>query len=150
MPTIHCPECTGTTACGKSHVYVIELDAAAAGHGPFRDDDPAGTPPRGYLYVGMTRHKPECRFQQHRRFATGEDDFECRCFGDGEPVRRTFRDHDGHRRTGGNRLAGEFGRWLRARLHRRHNPIADPDEALQREAELADELRAQGYRVHQA
>ena len=52
-------------------------------------------------------------------------------------------------RTRGNRWAGTFARRLRTQLFWAHNPIATQAEALQREAALAAELRALGYRVHQ-
>jgi len=173
MPDHHCRECTDAAACGKYHVYVIELEDGARDRKPYRDQDVAGQPKDNgkCLYVGMTAHRASCRLGQHRAWAEDLRTFPCGCFTDAV-VQRPFRGErsaasesrptaaaDGAQpavaealrgRTRGNRVVGTFANKLKPQYAWRHNPIASQDEALGREAELADELRALGFRVHQA
>lgn len=173
-PDDHCRHCTDQAACGGHHVYVIELEDAARMHRPWRDRD-VDHPARDLgvcLYVGMTAHRVGCRLEQHRAWADDLDGFWCGCFMGGQAVWRPFLGRAARGgaapagaeaaeaaeaaatgapagRTRGNRWAGTFARRLRPQFFWRHNPLASQEEALAREAALAEELRGDGYRVHQ-
>ena len=48
------------------HVYVVLLDAKAAGLTKLRRANPKRDPAKACLYVGMTGLTPEARFQNHK------------------------------------------------------------------------------------
>lgn len=47
-------------------VYVVELDPEVLGFRRFREANPDCDSPRLCLYVGMTAHSPDVRFDQHK------------------------------------------------------------------------------------
>lgn len=84
-------------------------------------DDEAGPrirPDRPVVYVGQSAVPPEQRFEQHLR---------------------------GYRSS---RKVQRFGRRLRPRLYRAHNPLPTREAAEAMERELARRLRNRGYVVH--
>ncbi len=84
-------------------------------------DDEAGPrirPDRPVVYVGQSAVPPEQRFEQHLQ---------------------------GYRSS---RKVQRFGRRLRPRLYRAHNPLPTREAAEAMERELARRLRKRGYVVH--
>ena len=145
LPSRHCTQCTKAACCNEYHVYVIELHDDARLSSAMKGQNLEHEGERGVLYVGMTGHRPECRFEQHRTYAKKAKSFMCDCFGLEEE--RPFRGHGG--RTKGSKVAGKHARYLRPKLFRKYNPIPTSDEAKAKEAELAEALRAKGYWVYQ-
>jgi len=47
-------------------IYVIELDPAVLGKNKFLEKNPDFKPGKPCVYVGMTSHSPEKRFEQHK------------------------------------------------------------------------------------
>ena len=47
-------------------VYVVELDSKVFAFHKFREANPGCTRPKACLYVGMTAHTPDERFDQHK------------------------------------------------------------------------------------
>ena len=102
------------------------------------------------LYVGATAHRPDCRFQQHLLWAADEDSFPCSCWGDSRAIFFRGRGPNGEGRTRGNKaLAGKYGKYLRARLFKKYNPLPSKEEALEFEEQLAIDLRQDGYAAYQ-
>ena len=149
MGTTCCPDCAGGKACGKYHVYVIELSEEAAGRRGMPPVDRINHPGRQFYYVGMTAHEPKCRLRQHQLWVEGAVEFPCSCFGDEGEVMRKF-GRDGQPGTRGNRLAGEFGIELVWRLVRELNPLSSQQAGFAEEQRLATILRSKGHGVHQA
>ncbi len=149
MPTSNCPECAAETRCGKYHVYVIQLKPAAAKVPRFKKANPGLDSARPCFYVGSTRHKPQCRLNQHKRFFAGHDSFECPC-GKGKAARTRFFFNRGPRgRTRGNRFAGEFGMFLKSDIVADLNPLPTRALAEKLEQQLGEELRELGHGVWQ-
>ena len=115
-----CPDCKKRSACGKAHVYVIELPAAAA-----KDQKLKGQRGGNPLYVGFTHHKVSCVLKEHRAAHDRCKTFECRCFG------KTV-----ERKVKGRSLTGKYGvKKLRPDLMAELNPVEDgphAEEALAR------------------
>ena len=153
--TTYCPECTETRSCGNYHVYVIELKKSVLEREPsFPFEGDLARRKRVY-YVGMTKHRPYCRYTQHVGKRTkSRKNFDCTCFTE-ETVRRK------------KKKAGEFVNkyskrsGLRQKLFAHLNPTVRTDvpkrkgiaielEELAKDAErqLAETLRADGHAVH--
>lgn len=74
-------------------MYVVELDPAVFEFHRFREANPGCARPKACLYVGMTAHPPDVRFDQHK---SG--------YKSGKYVKR-------------------YGRRLRPELYQHHNPL---------------------------
>jgi hypothetical protein len=74
-------------------------------------------PSKPCVYVGQSARTPDERFQQHR---------------------------SGYRAAAKPR---KYGKYLRRRLFAKYNPLPSREAAEQMEAQLAEQLREQGYRV---
>jgi len=151
-----CSECTETRACGNYHVYVIELKKNVLKlepSFPFKGELARG---KRVYYVGMTKHRPYCRYTQHVGKRTkSRKNFVCSCFTD-EPVLR--------RRKKAGEYVNEYkkkGLALRPKLYSHLNPTVRTDvpnrkgiakelEVLagEEEGELAESLRTDGHAVH--
>ena len=86
--TKDCSECTETRSCDNYHVYVIELKKKVLKLEPsFPFEGELARGKRVY-YVGMTKHRPFCRYTQHvGKRSKSRKNFVCSCFTD-EPVLR--------------------------------------------------------------
>jgi len=149
LPTSNCPLCSADCRCGKYHVYVIQLKGPVAKVPRFKKANPAMDGMRPCFYVGSTRHKPQCRLNQHKRFFAGQDSFECPCGKGKKPRTRFFLNRGPRGRTRGNRFAGEFGLFLKSEIVADLNPLQTRAEAEALEAQLAEELRDLGHGVWQ-
>ena len=153
-----CPECTETRACGNYHVYVIELKKNVLkleSSFPFEGELARG---KRVYYVGMTKHRPYCRYTQHVGKRTkSRKNFDCTCFTE-ETVRRLKKKGGRYVREKRYRKKG-LG--LRPKLYSHLNPTVRTDvprrkniaielENLAKDAEreLAESLRADGHAVH--
>jgi hypothetical protein len=149
LPTSNCPDCTAEARCGKYHVYVIQLKASVASIPRFKKVNPGMDPARPCFYVGSTKHKPQCRLNQHKRFFADHNSFDCPC-GKGKKNRTRFFLNRGPRgRTRGNRFAGEFGLFLKSEIVADLNPLSSRAKAEGLEHQLAVELRELGHGVWQ-
>ena len=99
------------------NVYVIQLDEQITQHASFCDANPNRDPEKPCVYVGQSVHSPEKRFQQHC------DDYRS------------------------SRHAHRYGQQLMPDIYQNWNPIPTREEALERESQLAEELRSMGYGV---
>ena len=142
-----CSECTTETACGKSHIYVVELDSTVVTSSKFMKQNPNYVEGKECFYVGATGHSVRCRFNQHQRFGTDETSFECSCFE--QTTTRYFRGRHEKGKTRGNTFVGQHGRYLRGKMFKKENPFDSKQEAEAREATLAQELRAKGFGIWQ-
>ena len=150
-----CPECTETRSCGNYHVYVIELKKKVLklkSSFPFEGELARG---KRVYYVGMTKHRPYCRYTQHvGKRSKSRKNFVCSCFTD-EPVLRR------RKKPGKYVEYKKKGLALRRKLYSHLNPTVRTDvpnrkgiakelEVLAEEAErkLAEFLRADGHAVH--
>ena len=151
-----CPECTETRSCDNYHVYVIELKKKVLkleSSFPFEGELASG---KLVYYVGMTKHRPFCRYTQHvGKRSKSRKNFVCSCFSD-EPVLR--------RRKKSGKYVNEYkkkGLALRRKLYSHLNPTVRTDvpnrkgiakklEVLagKKERKLAESLRADGHAVH--
>ena len=151
-----CPECTETRSCDNYHVYVIELKKKVLkleSSFPFEGELARG---KRVYYVGMTKHRPFCRYTQHvGKRSKSRKNFVCTCFTD-EPVLR-------RRKKAGN-YVNEYkkkGLALRPKLYSHLNPTVRTDvvnrkgiakelEVLagEEEEKLAKSLRGDGHAVH--
>ena len=151
-----CPECTETRSCDNYHVYVIELKKKVLkleSSFPFEGELARG---KRVYYVGMTKHRPFCRYTQHvGKRSKSRKNFVCSCFTD-EPVLR--------RRKKAGKYVNEYkkkGLALRPKLYSHLNPTVRTDvvnrkgiakelEVLagEEEEKLAKSLRADGHAVH--
>lgn len=151
---IHCQKCSKTgKACQKYHLYVIELKSSVwkkeknfRKKNPHLKDDYNGK----CYYVGLTKHRPECRYKQHvapsARRNNPKCGFMCNCFKN-ETVKRYF-----NKRRSAN-FVGDYHEkgGLRPKLYAKGNPITGSvKEAKKAEAVLAQSLREQGFAVHSA
>jgi len=150
LPTSNCPLCTAESRCGKYHVYVIQLKNCVTQVPRFKKSNPQMESVRPCFYVGSTRHKPQCRLNQHKRFFAGHDSFECPCGKGKKPQTRYFLNRGPRGKTRGNRFAGEFGLFLKSEVVLDLNPLPSRKLAEELEHQLADELRALGHGVWQA
>lgn len=75
------------------NIYVIELDPSVLEVKKFREANPLYIPGKPCVYVGMTGHNPEKRFQQHKA---------------------------GYK---ANRFARDYGLYLKPRQYHTHNPM---------------------------
>ena len=89
MATEYCRECEGDRSCNNYHVYLIELDRSVIEKKP--DFPFQGKLPddKKVFYVGITKHKPECRYIQHTAKRPENKHYLCNCFTD-TPVSRKF------------------------------------------------------------
>ena len=154
--TEDCSECTETRSCDNYHVYVIELKKKVLKLEPsFPFEGELARGKRVY-YVGMTKHRPYCRYTQHVGKRTkSRKNFDCTCFTD-EVVRRQ------KKRPG--KFVNKYnkkGMSLRPKLYSHLNPTVRTDvpkrkgiakelevRAKEAEEELAENLRADGHAVH--
>ena len=150
-----CPECTETRSCDNYHVYVIELKKKALKLEPsFPFEGELASGKRVY-YVGMTKHRPYCRYTQHvGKRSKSRKNFVCSCFTD-EPVLRR------RKKPGKYVEYKKKGLALRPKLYSHLNPTVRTDvpkrkgiakelevRAKEAEEELAEDLRADGHAVH--
>ncbi len=149
MTTSNCPQCTPESRCGNYHVYVIQLKAAVVGVPRFKKANLGMTTQRPCFYVGSTKHKPQCRLNQHKRFFAGHDSFECPCGSGKKPRTRFFLNRGPRGKTRGNRFAGEFGLFLKSEIVADLNPLPTRAKAEALEKQLAEELRDLGHGVWQ-
>ena len=136
----HCTRCRKGRPCGKSHLYVIELDEEIwEQRKKFRDVNRHFEPGTGklMLYVGMTAHAPRCRQSQHQ---TSRPTWRCYC---------GLRDLENEReiRHQTSRMIRDFtSGHLKASLFKGRNPV-EPEDAEIEEAKLARHLRECGHAV---
>lgn len=63
----HCPNCGKKKSCGNHHVYAIELKKDVLDDPTFCPTRPNNAGPLSRcFYVGETKHRVDCRFNQHR------------------------------------------------------------------------------------
>ncbi len=106
------------TVADSYRVYVIELDEAVWAKTKMKRRNPAPDLTKPCLYVGHSGLSPKRRFAQHKKGGLGTST-------------------DVH----------QHGRYLRKSLYK-HAPVTHTrTEAEQVEADWANELRSQGYRV---
>jgi hypothetical protein len=146
----YCPCCGEKKACGRHHVYAIELKRDVLQSKQFRElagveEDFDGR----CFYVGQTKHQVLCRYTQHkanpfrRRLPGGG--FYCGCK-TGIKDKVLF-----NRFNRGNKFVRNFAYpvGLREEYFRHLNPIYGGSEAAKAaEEKLALELRAKGFAVH--
>ena len=148
-----CIGCNRRQKFSHYHVYVIELDKKilAEKKRVVRRKNPHLVRERNCdcYYVGSTRHRCECRFNQHIRYSRGDYGYLCSGCYDGEKKPRYFR-KEGRKGTIGSRNAGRYGIRLRPDLYSHLNPIKGKETALRIEKELAQVLRKKGAMVIQA
>ena len=106
------------------NVYVVELHKRVwSERKKFRDANPHYKGIMGCLYVGMTSHSPQERFDKHKA---------------------------GYRNKKGYKISSSFvenyGLYLRSTLFSHFNPLTREDAALL-EKNLAESLRKRGYAV---
>ncbi len=106
------------------NVYVVELSKAVwTKSKKFRDANPHYKGIIGCLYVGMTSHSPQERFEKHK---------------------------SGYRTKKGIKISSyfveKFGLYLRPTLYKNLNPLTK-DKATYIEGALAKRLKRQGYAV---
>ena len=150
-----CPECTETRSCDNYHVYVIELKKKALKLEPsFPFEGELASGKRVY-YVGMTKHRPYCRYTQHvGKRSKSRKNFVCSCFTD-EPVLRR------REKPGKYVEYKKKGLALRPKLYSHLNPTVRTDVpnrkgiakkleilAGEEEGKLAESLRTDGHAVH--
>jgi len=144
----HCKKCGDKKSCGLHHVYVIELknevlskDKKFAPHFLDRSD----TTVKCY-YVGETKHRPECRYNQHVAKRTRpRKHFKCFCT-TAKPELKPFTIYNK-----GNKATNKFHEkgGLRPELFAHLNPIkGGKTAAVEAEKSLALSLRADGHAVH--
>jgi len=106
------------------HVYVVELSKDVwRENRKFRDANPQYNGVLECLYVGMTSHTPQERFQKHKT---------------------------GYRTKKGVKISSyyveKYGKFLRPSLYSKYNPLSKAD-AVDIEQALALALRRKGYAV---
>lgn len=106
------------------NVYVVELHKSVwSERKKFRDANPHYKGTLGCLYVGMTSHSPQERFDKHK---------------------------SGYRNKKGYKISSPFvekyGLYLRSTLYTHFNPLTREDATLL-ERNLAESLRKRGYAV---
>ena len=89
MSSDYCRDCDGKMSCNNYHVYVIELDRAVLEEKP--DFPYEGNLPndKKIFYVGITKHRPECRYLQHTAERPENNEYLCNCFSE-SPTSRKF------------------------------------------------------------
>jgi len=106
------------------HVYVVELSKRVwSENRKFRDANPQYNGVLECLYVGMTSHTPEERYQKHK---TG------------------YRNKKGHKIS--SNIVEKYGLYLRPSLYNDYNPLTKA-EAIKMEEWLALQLRKKRYAV---
>jgi len=154
--TKYCRECTGVRACGKYHVYVIHLEKDVRENFTFERENPQlrSVDNAHCFYVGMTRHKPECRFIQHidhyphrieyaKNLDAESGTMECSCRG--KKRNKIFKPAKGSKFVWGNKIAGRYGMELVPKIFYKYNPLKSKFEAIQKEKDLANDLREEGH-----
>jgi len=106
------------------NVYVVELRKSVwTERKKFRDANPHYKGIQGCLYVGMTSHSPQERFDKHK---------------------------SGYRNKKGYKISSpyveKYGLYLRSSLYSHFNPLTRED-ATRLERNLAESLRKRGYAV---
>ncbi len=151
--SVSCVRCDRRVRFNHYHVYVIELDRRILTEKKrvVRRQNPGldASQDCDCYYVGSTRHRCECRFEQHIRFASGCTSYLCIGCYDGEKKTRYFR-KEGTKGTKGSKIAGKYGICLRPEQYSNLNPIADKKTSLKVEEELAQFLRTNGAMVIQS
>ncbi len=146
MQNLYCVRCSLHKACGKYHIYVIELDPDIRKNKKFMQKNLRYHSGKACLYIGSTSHTPECRFSQHILHIDKENNqYPCLCTG--KKVFRTFVRSGG--KTRGGYFPGLFGMRLRPDLFFSFNPISTKKKAMKTEETYAKYLRSQGYAVWQ-
>lgn len=140
----YCPKCSAR-ACGKYHVYVVELDPQVLRERRFWRENRGAMRDPECFYVGSTKHSCGCRLGQHVCFAEGEDTYACHCSG----RKRDRKFYHAGGRTRGNKYAGKYGRALRPDLFIHLNPMRSRAQALKAEKGVAEFLKSTGAAVWQ-
>ena len=150
-----CTVCNGKRSCDNWHVYAIELrHTVLENEASFPFEGPLGSGCKVF-YVGITRHTPVCRYNQHvaKRKRT-RTNYTCPCFTDEpelRPLKRPGKFVNRYRMKGG----------LAPYYFEHHNPIVRTEgetragmlvelkaQAQLLETELAEALREEGHAVH--
>ena len=106
------------------NVYVVELRKTVwSERKKFRDANPQYKGIKGCLYVGMTSHSPQERFDKHKS---------------------GYRNKKGHKIS--SPYVEKYGLYLRSSLFSHFNPLTRED-AIRLERNLAESLRKRGYAV---
>ena len=136
MPTEHCKLCEPGTPCGNSHVYVLELDAEAAG-----DLEQF----KGYLYVGSTGKSVGQRFDDNYRRKGGDRVWR------GEVDRFGEDGNWKYNSPNSKRIRRHYFRHRPDLYYLDWNPIEVPANdlgiAVRREIKLVKKLKNQGWKV---
>jgi len=99
------------------YVYVIGLDTSVLENKRFLKKNPQYIDGKPCVYVGQSAHTPDVRFAQHIR---------------------------GHKSSS---FPKKFGLYLQKKLFENVNPLANREEALVAEEQLANKLKRRGYGV---
>lgn len=140
-----CSACGKKKACGKHHVYAIELNPEVLNDESFFPDRASLKEDARCFYIGQTTHRPDCRYKQHVRKNRKNKNFNCYCEA-GDPVRTAFTAFNrGNKYVRDYHLPGG----LKPEIFSELNPIVEGREkALRIEAELAEKLIREGHAVH--
>ena len=125
---------------GTHSVYVIELRPEVRFESKFRRANPQMLDSMECFYVGMTIHKPVCRFKQHMSSKSELKTFTCDC----PKARGKIAPYDV-----ANRFVRKYGLRLRPDLYNHLNKIHGESKALEVEKTLAEDLRRRGHGVWQ-
>jgi len=152
----YCAECMPGKACGKYHIYIIELEKEVRKNYTFKLENPHLPPEKSVrcFYVGMTRHKPTCRFKQHiehypHRIEYAKDQSTkpgtMYCYCKGKKQKKIFKPQRGIDFVWGSKIVGRYGKELRLDLFHEYNPIKLKREAGELEKDIARDLRQSEY-----
>lgn len=134
----HCTKCQRGKPCGKSHLYVMIVDPMIMEKKKFRKANPDYVEGMACFYVGRTEHVPRCRQSWHQ----GKERGAWRCYCGKAAMENKFEFKPKPAIVVKRYTEG----FLKADLFREWN-LVEPDEAEEREAELAAHLRKQGYGI---
>ena len=145
----HCRCCGKKKSCGRNHLYVIELENTVLNDPEFcKDDREQIKQDSRFFYVGETKHRPECRYNQHTIKASRKRKgrrFVCTC----ENGLEKLVDFNSYNRP--NRFVRQHHNkgGLRPDFYSDLNPICgDKSVARRAEKELAEYLQSLGHFVH--
>ncbi len=82
MATEYCKECGENNSCNNYHIYMIELDRIVLEKKTDFPYDGELPNDKKVFYVGITKHKPECRYIQHTAKRPESKEYHCNCFTD--------------------------------------------------------------------
>ena len=146
MKLTDCKECdnkSGNLACGRFHVYVIELSLEVLEQKKFHPNRETLGPETRCFYVGQTRHRPYCRYTRHA-VRKSANHFECSCFSQKPKKTRITGYNHGNRFVRDYRIKGG----LRPEFYSHLNPLIGSEESKEMERKVASDLIDLGFAVH--